>query len=131
MSSNVSLDTNVLLRWLLKDIPAQTTVAEKLLASGQTLEVADAAINEIAYVLEKSLGMSREMVAVNVGLILSIGTIQCNRALYTAVLPLYTAHPAVSFIDCCLAVYAKLNKAAPLLTFDQKLAKKLPNTKLL
>lgn len=52
--------------------------------------------------------------------------ISCNRALVELALPLYVQHPSISFIDACLGVYAVLNRATPLLTFDKNLTKALP-----
>ncbi len=55
----------------------------------------------------------------------SIDQINCNRIMLERVVPLYMEHPGRSFIDLALAVYAELNGATPLLTYDRKLAKAL------
>jgi len=47
------------------------------------------------------------------------------------VLPIYTAHPKLSFTNCYLATLAQKTGAAPLLTFDKKLANQLPAAQLL
>lgn len=121
-----SLDTNALLRWLLGDSQGQADTVTQLLASGNTFHVADMAIQEVAYVLEKALDIPRTEVADNIRLIMSESAINCNRTLFERVLAVYVQHPALSFVDCCLAVYADLNGATPLYTFDKALAKKLP-----
>ncbi len=41
---------------------------------------------------------------------------------------LYTAHPQLSFTDCCFAAHAEADNAKPLCTFDQKLAKQSDGT---
>ena len=63
--------------------------------------------------------------------IIGKSTIRCDRDLFIAVLPIYTAHPKLSFVDCYLAALAQRTGAAPLLTFDKKLASQLPAVQLL
>lgn len=127
-----SLDTNILLRWLLKDVPQHYQQAIHLLndTPGQ-LVVADTAIIEMVFVLESYYELSRPQIAEAVQAVMIVNTINCNRPLFTRVLPIYVKHPSLSFADCCLAVYAELNEAEPLWTFDKKLAKQFTNTKLL
>ena len=125
-----SLDTNALLRLVLADIPKQTIIVETLLSdTSQRFAVADMVFAEIVWVLQGvSYGYDRERVAMNIQSILSIPHINCNRAMLDKAIPLYVGHPKISFIDACLSVYAELNDAKPLLTFDKKLALALPQT---
>lgn len=120
-----SADTNVLLRWALDDLPEQSDAANRLLNGGSEVQVADAAIIEAAYVLEKVYGFERSLVAGYIKAIMALGQVNCNRALFSRVLPLYEQHKQLSMTDCCLAMYAELNNARPLHTFDKKLAGKL------
>jgi len=126
-----SLDTNCLLRWLLGDIPVQTTLVTALLNSGETVAVADATLIETVFVLEKIKKISREAVEKAIMAIVRKDTILCNRELFMEVLHVYTAHPKLSFVDCYLEVLARRTETTPLLTFDQKLATQLPGAKLL
>jgi predicted nucleic-acid-binding protein len=130
MENTNSLDTNCLLRWLLRDIPSQAQAVADELKDG-THHVADLALSEFVFVLEKSYGYPRDLVVANLATIIAHPNIQCNRELLKHALPAYEKYPALSFTDCCLAVYAKLNDAAPLLTFDRKLANQLQHAKLL
>ncbi|MDR3201152.1 MAG: hypothetical protein LBT68_06790, partial [Spirochaetales bacterium] len=57
--------------------------------------------------------------------------IKCNREIFRDTLPLYVKHPKLSFVDCYLCVVAERSDAAPLLTFDEKLAKQIPAAGLL
>jgi predicted nucleic-acid-binding protein len=125
-----SLDTNCLLRWLLLDVPAQAQLVANHLAQGQH-QVADMALLEFVYVLEAVYGYPRQLVAKNLEIIAAHPNISCNRELLKHVLPAYVEHPAVSFGDCCLAICAHLNNAAPLRTFDRKLANQLQHAELL
>lgn len=126
-----SLDTNILLRIILEDNKRLYKVAERLLArEGVEYDVADIAISEMVYVLEVSLGFSREFVKRAIRRVLRLPNIRYNRALFDEVLPFYEAHPALSFNDCCLAGYAAARRAEPLWTFDRKLATQSGTAKL-
>ena len=133
MSGSVmpSLDTNCLLRWLLGDVPEQTALVSALITSSESIAVADAALIETVFVLEKIKKISRETIAKAVAAVTGTDTIRCNRELFMEVLPIYTSHPKLSFVDCYLVVLSQKNGEAPLLTFDQKLAKQLPGAQLL
>lgn len=58
-----TIDTNVLLRWLLDDVPAQTAVADALLSTGERVRVPELALVETVYVLERVMELSRATVA--------------------------------------------------------------------
>jgi len=126
-----SLDTNVLLRLLLSDIPDQHTAVEALFRKtpGQ-FAVADTAIIEIAFVLERHYTFSRLAIFEAIEGLMSLPEINCNRALFEKALILFTKNPSLSFEDCCLATYAELSGAKPLWTFDRKLASQAPSAKI-
>jgi predicted nucleic-acid-binding protein len=126
-----SLDTNCLLRWLLGDIPEQAKLVSDLFDSGEPVVVSDVALIETVFVLEKLKKIGREVIAQAVAAVIGKDTVLCNRELFTAILPLYTNNPKLSFVDCYLAALAQRTGAAPLLTFDRKLANQLPDTRLL
>ena len=123
-----SLDTNVLLRLALEDLPEQTAAIEKLLSTGTTFEVADAALFEMVYVLERVYRLPRLDVVENMLSIIRNKQFNCNRKLFELILPFYLAHSKLSIVDCALTQYAELNNASPLYTFDQALAKAIPDT---
>lgn len=127
-----SLDTNVLLRLLLNDVVDQHEAALRLLrgVSGQ-LAVADIAVIEIAFVLERHYSFTRLAISEAVEGLMSLREINCNRVLFEKALPLFVHSPSLSFEDCCLAMYAEINDAQPLWTFDRKLASQVPSVKLL
>lgn len=118
-----SLDTNIVLRLLLNDIPEQHIVARKLVeqADGQ-FAVADIVLIEMVFALGRYYEFSRAQTSEAVVGFMKLKEIDCNRALFERALPLYVRHPGLSFEDCCLATYAQLNDAGPLWTFDKKLA---------
>lgn len=132
MSFSGSLDTNALLRLLLNDIADQHEAIKKLLreANGQ-LAVADIAVIELVFVLERHYSFSRQQVSEAVTGLMLLRKINCNRTLFEKALPTYVSHSALSFEDCCLSTYATLNQAEPLWTFDKKLATQAGGAKLI
>lgn len=131
MIRTASLDACCILRWLLQDIPEQAKAVHDLLSYPGSYNVADTTLMEVVYVLEKIYKQERYFIASCLNLISSLNQINCNRLLINTVIPIYAESPAVSFADCCAAIYAEINKAKPLLTFDKKLASKLPQAELL
>ncbi|HWD61639.1 MAG TPA: PIN domain-containing protein [Humibacter sp.] len=126
-----SLDTNILLRWLLDDVPPQSALAEGLIASGVRLRVEDAALIESVYVLESVMSASRETIRDAVRLIISTGSLDLDRSLWSELADVYVEHPKLSVADLYLALRARENGATPLLTFDRKLASQLDEAELL
>ena len=124
-----SFDANCLLRLFMGDIPKQTARVEKRLATEKNINVTDMAIMEVVYVMERSMGLPRALIGRHLLGLMEWGNISCNRVLFGEVLFIYKTHPKLSFVDICLSVYAKLNKAEPLLTFDQKMISQLKNVK--
>jgi len=121
---NGSLDTNVLLRFLLGDVSSQTRAVERLFAKGDRFEVADATLIELIFVLEKVYGMSRDLIQENVHIITRSSQFNSNHKLFELSLPRYVSEPTLSIIDCVLLDYARLNKTTPLYSFDKQLIKK-------
>jgi predicted nucleic acid-binding protein len=126
-----SLDTNILIRLILNDIPEQRKIALKLLEKPNTrYNVADLALHEVAYVINGETKGDRKEVSKAIRLILALPNVNCNRVLFSVALPIYESHPSLSFNDCCLATYAAIDQAEPLWTFDKKLATQSPTAKL-
>jgi predicted nucleic-acid-binding protein len=123
-----SLDTNVLLRLILNDVPEQYLVIKKLLASGSNFTVADAALFEMIYVLEKVYRQPREQVAKNVRGIIRNEQFICNKKLLEGTIDLYQNETKLSIIDCALTRYAELDNCLPLFTFDIALTKACPES---
>jgi predicted nucleic-acid-binding protein len=121
--SSGSLDTNALLRLLLNDIPEHHLAVKVLLEkSTNQFSIADTAMIELVFVLERHYSFTRQQIEEAVYGLAQLREITCNYNLFEQALPLFVERPRLSFEDCCLAVYAKLNNAEPLWTFDKKLA---------
>ena len=65
-----SLDTNILARWLLRDDPEQTAIADTIMDG--PVEITATVLVELAWVLQRIGGMSREDLARTLSAILSI-----------------------------------------------------------
>jgi len=126
-----SLDTNCLLRWLLEDEPEHTAIINNIINSEESLVVADVALIETVFVLEKIKKISRKTIEKAVLAIFEKDNILCSRGLFIEILSIYTSHPKLSFVDCYLAVFAANTGVTPLLTFDKKIGNQLSGTKLL
>lgn len=125
-----SLDTNIILRLMLRDVPEQCLKIQDLFMRQDCVyDVADLAITEAVYVMQK--GNSRSEIIDMLKELLLLPGVNYNRALFERVFPMYLACPRLSFNDCCLAGYAALNQAEPLWTFDKALAKESGTAKLL
>lgn len=126
-----SLDTNVLLRWLIQDVPEQTAQVDDLLARGGRFRVDDVAIVETVFVLERVMKLSRRTVGDSLEVLISTACLDFDRRLWNEIAQGYVAHPKVSVAEIFLALRARDGGAAPLLTFDQKLAGQVDGAALL
>ncbi|MFZ1812211.1 MAG: PIN domain-containing protein [Candidatus Saccharimonadales bacterium] len=127
-----SLDTSVLLRALVRDEPVQTKQALGIIRDTQSqLAVADVAFVEAAHVMQWYYHISRSDICNLITQFIRLEVINCNRLMLDAAMAIYVDHPSLSFEDCCLAVYAELNDAVPLYTFDKKLAAQTTQAQLI
>ena len=118
-----TLDTNLLLRLALRDIPEQYTIVRNLVTTpGARFRVTDTGINEMVHALINHYGLSRRQVAEIIRSIISDGSLDANNAFLDGVLSVFEAHTAMSYTDCYLAEEARASGNVPLLTFDKKLA---------
>lgn len=114
-----SIDTNVILRFLLNDVPAQTTKAKQILSS-PPIYVSDVVFTEAVFVLENSLAYSRKSVASLLRVLLSVPGLVYSDHLLPEVLTMYETKGSLSFVDCYAATEAD-KFGVKLFTFDKKL----------
>ena len=125
-----SLDTNIILRIMLCDVPEQCErILDMFMRHGYVYNVADLAITEAVYVMQKDY--TRVEIVESLKNLFRLEEINANFALFERVFPMYLKYPKLSFNDCCLVGYAALNEAEPLWTFDKDLAKESGTAKLL
>ena len=75
----LTLDANVLLRWLLNDVPDQAAAAEALLSQAERFVVPDVVLIETVYVLERVMLLSRKTVALSVELVFGQANLAVDR----------------------------------------------------
>ena len=116
----ISLDTNVVLRFLLDDVPGQT-VKVKNLINKEEVYVTDAVVIEVVYVLEKVYQYTRSDIVKLVSSFLYFGSVTHNPYFLLSTLDMYLEHSALSMVDCYASVEARVY-GNQLTTFDKKLA---------
>ncbi len=120
----IIVDTNVLLRFLLNDIPEQKEACEKLLTKAKhhviKFHVVQASIFEIDFILRKYYLYEISVVIEQLKPLVATKYIDIeSRAIFNNALMLYEKE-SVSLVDCFLVAKAKLEEAE-LFTFDQQL----------
>ena len=117
-----SLDTNILLRYIWKDVPGQREKATELLYGPDGMfYISDLVVSEIIYNLQLD-NLRRSSIVGAICELFARKNVISNPFLTDLVLPFYAEHPALSFVDCYAAFEAEKKNYAPLLTFDRKLA---------
>jgi len=131
MSLNLegSLDTNIILRYILGDVEEQAKAADKLIGSGVNLHVSNLVIAEVVYILEAK-GFTRAEVAQSFEPLLAEYDLYIMRVVVSPALEMYVKYSSVSFVDAMLVFDAAQHYATPLYTFDKKLANKSSNCKI-
>ena len=129
-----SIDTNIVLRYILGDVPEQRKrVANFLSKTDATHYLSNQAILECICIMEITLEMPREEIADLMNLFLTrySGRIDYDYEMARIAFPYYLNHPKLSWADCALSAEAKIKNHEPLFTFDRKLANQIPNAKIL
>lgn len=116
-----SLDTNVVLRYLLDDIPEQTLRAKAIIVNSSSY-VTDVIVIEVVFVLERVVGMDRSDIVRLVQMFLSLPTVVYNDYFLDQVIVLYDTASVLSIVDCYAAAEAKIYGNS-LMTFDKGLVK--------
>lgn len=117
----ISLDTNVVLRYFLDDIPEQSTKS-KVAIAGSAVYVTDVVLTEVIFVLEKVIEMERSDIVRLVKTFLSLPNLIYNDYFLDQTIDLYGAQKSLSFVDCYAATEAKMYNNS-LITFDKQLVK--------
>ncbi len=117
-----SLDTNVVLRFILDDVPEQTEKATEIITKNKVY-VTDVVTVEVIYVLEKVIGLTRQDLTKLVTDFLGFSNVVHNPYFLLNAVSLYEHHPSLSIVDCYASAEAEAynNK---LVTFDQRLVSK-------
>lgn len=129
-----SLDTNVLVRYLVQDDDLQLAAAKKLiraaLRAGETLYIPMTVMLELEWVLRSSFGFEKEQVTTTVSSLLASAELSFeSEAALEIALALYKKNSA-DFADCVHIALSHVAGESPLWTFDRA-ASKIDGAKLL
>jgi predicted nucleic-acid-binding protein len=114
-----SLDTNIIIRFLLRDVPDQSAKAIALVSRGDCY-VTDVIVTETVFVLEKVYEAPRDKITFSLRSFMSLPNVASNAELFADVFELYQARPSLSIIDCYAASEAAASNGS-FVTFDKKL----------
>ena len=117
----VSLDTNILVRLVVGDVPEHVAAASVLLKR-ERCYVTDVVVTEAVFTLERIYGLQRPATTAGLLYIFKSFHVSYNGALIDDVFELYRKRSSLSFVDCYAALEAQ-TRGRRLATFDKKLAK--------
>ncbi len=121
-----SVDTNVLVRLVVRDEPQQAEAAEKFVAKGAW--VSHLVLVETLWVLDAVYGRSAKQLIEAVAMLVEHKDLTFQDAdVVVAALGQLRKRPALGFSDCMVLETARKAGHLPLATFDRTLAK-LPET---
>ena len=117
------LDTNIILRLVTNDIPAQCKKAKKLLRSeNKIFFISDLVLSECFYVLQgRRYNFPRDVAIDALKNVLALSRVDYDKAVIDPAIDFYAEHPALSFTDCYLKCFAENREITPVWTFDKKL----------
>ena len=117
-----AIDTNVLVRLIARDDPAQVAGAERFVEKGAW--VSHLALAEMVWVLDAVYARTAEQVAVAVEFLLNHTELSLQDPdVVAAALGAFSARPALGFSDCLLLEIARRAGHLPLGTFDRNLGR--------
>jgi predicted nucleic-acid-binding protein len=115
------VDTNVLLRYIVRDEPTQAARAARELERGERFLVGSIVLCEVVWVLETGYGFSRRDIAVTLERILATAQFEIEaKDLALAALDDFRRSTA-DFSDCLLGRRNRAAGAAETVTFDRSL----------
>jgi len=117
-----AVDTNALVRLVVRDDPQQVRVAEEFVSKGAW--VSQLVLTETVWVLDAVYERSAEQIAVTIEMLLNHRDLTLQDAdVVSAALERFRARRAVGFSDCLVLEIARKAGHLPLGTFDRSLAK--------
>jgi predicted nucleic-acid-binding protein len=124
--NRTSLDTNIILRIVLNDVPEKAGRAAGYI-DRTACYVSDIVIAECVFVLEKIYKLNRKTISTLMLNFLELETIAFNDTLIEKTFDIYAGSGKLSFVDCYSVIEAAANDST-LLTFDRAIIKKHGNT---
>jgi predicted nucleic-acid-binding protein len=116
-----AVDTNLVVRLIVRDNPEQVEVAEKFASGGAW--VSHLVLAETIWVLDAVYERTSEQIATAVDMLLNHQTLTLQDAdVVTSALEQFRKRPALGFSDCLVLETARRAGHLPLGTFDRDLA---------
>lgn len=117
------VDTNLIIRFLLKDNLVQAEAAKKILTqSSEDLVLTDIAVAEVVWVLQSVYKFQKQEVVEKLFQLLKLRYLITNFSLLIDSLITYQNH-SISFVDAYLIAYCEHNKLEGIYSFDKGLDK--------
>jgi predicted nucleic-acid-binding protein len=117
-----AVDTNILVRLMIRDDPRQVAAAEAFIEHGAWVSVL--VLTEAAWVVATAYGLSPAEVSTTIDMLLyNKNLIQERAEVVRAALSLFRSRPALGFSDCMILELARSAGHLPLGTFDRDLSK--------
>ncbi len=128
----VFVDANVILRFLLRDIPLQYDTSRDLFNEAQKgqiiVKTAEIIIFEVSFTLEKYYQFPRQKIIEALKSFLEASYIEVpSKEIFLMALRMYADNTGVSLPDCFLLCSSQA-QGAELFTFDEHLKKKIPSS---
>ena len=114
------IDTNIILRFLLKDNLELWAQAEAIINSGDDLLILDSVMAEVIYVLKKLYNVPKEKIADCLLQLCNLGHIKTEHADVTLYAIKQYGILSLDFVDILLYAY-HVNQGIEVLSFDKKL----------
>lgn len=117
------VDTNLIIRFLIKDNPTQFEAAQKIFSSlNEKLILPDLVLAEVVWTLLSVYKLGKQEIVEKLLKLLELKNLTANFHLLINSLLIYRDYN-VSFVDAYLAAYAELEKLEGLYSFDRDLDK--------
>lgn len=117
-----AVDTNLLVRLLVRDDPRQVEAAERFIARGAWVSLL--VLQETMWVLERAYGLGRRELGLAIELLLAHESLCLESPnIIAPALAEFRASSRVGFSDCLIVAVARAHGHIPLGTFDKRLAK--------
>ena len=114
----IAVDTNVLIRAVVRDDPAQAKVATRVLIQAELIAVALPCLCEFAWVLRKVYGFTTADVAIAIRALLAVANVEVNRPAVEAGLSVLEA--GGDFADGAIAYEGSWLGGETFVSFDKK-----------
>jgi len=117
-----AVDTNVLVRLIVRDDPEQVRIAESFVSTGAW--ASHLVLAEATWVLDAVYDRTPEQIAIAIDMLLNHKDLTIQDAeVVTNALEHFRRRPALGFSDCLVLELARKSGHLPLGTFDRDLAK--------